>query len=345
MEIERIDTRKLDPAAREQLRKTVVRMHKRGHSQEFIARELGLRRPTISRWLAKVNSGGGTHEARRGRSLGDGRTLTAEQEERIQKDIIDKTPDQMKLSFALWNANAGRAYSKQCFLIDLPVRSVRRYLNRWGFTPQRPMRQAFEQKPEAVRKWLESDYPAIAERAKAEGVEIYWGDETGVSSVEHYPRGYAPKGKTPVLVLSQSRRERVNLISAVNNRGTMRFMVYQETMTAQVLIRFMERLVKDAGRKVFLILDNLKVHHSKVVQAWLKEHMESIEVFFLPSYSPELNPDEFMNCDLKGRLNADAPSRGEKPLKKKVVSHLRSIQKQPHRVRSYFRAKSIAYAA
>lgn len=271
--------------------------------------------------------------------------MTAQQEERIQKDIVDKTPDQMKLSFALWNAKAVRAYIKQCFLINLPLRSVRRYLNRWGFTPQRPLKQAFEQKPEAVRKWLAIDYPAIAERAKAEGAEIYWGDETGVSSVEHYPRGYAPKGKTPVLVLSQSKRERVNLISAVNNRGAMRFMVYQETMTAQVLIRFMERLVKDAGRKVFLILDNLRVHHSKVVQAWLKEHMESIEVFFLPSYSPELNPDEFMNGDLKNRLNADAPSRGDKPLKKKVVSHLRSIQKQPHRVRSYFRAKSIAYAA
>lgn len=312
MEIERIDTRKLEPAAREQLRKTVVRMHKRGHSQESIARELELRRPTISHWLAKASSGGGTQEARRGRPLGEGRTLTAQQEERIQKAIVDKTPDQMKLSFALWNAKAVRAYIKQCFLINLPLRSVRRYLNRWGFTPQRPMKQAFEQKPEAVRKWLAIDYPAIAERAKAEGAEIYWGDETGVSSVEHDPRGYAPKGKTPVLVLSQSKRERVNLISAVNNRGAMRFMVYQETMTAQVLIRFMERLVKDAGRKVFLILDNLRVHHSKIVQAWLKEHMESIEVFFLPSYSPELNPDEFMNGDLKNRLNADAPSRGDK---------------------------------
>ena len=346
MEIERIDTRKLEPAAREQLRKSALRMHKRGRSQESIARELGLRRPTISSWVAKAKSGGGTQEGRRGRPLGQGRTLTAEQEERIKKDIVDKTPDQMKLAFALWNANAVRAYIKQSFLIDLPIRSVRRYLNRWGFTPQRPMKRAFEQKPELVKKWLETDYPAIAARAKTEGAEIYWGDETGVSSVEHYPRGYAPKGKTPVLVLSQSKRERVNLISAVNNRGAMRFMVYQETMTFQVLIRFMDRLVKDAGRKVFLILDNLRVHHSKVVQAWLKDHEESIEVFFLPSYSPELNPDEFMNCDLKARLNADAPSRGEKkPLKKKVVSHLKSIQKQPHRVRSYFRAKSIAYAA
>jgi transposase len=345
METERIDTRKLESAAREQLRKTVVRMHKRGHTQESIAAELGLRRPTVTRWIGKANAGGGTHEERRGRPLGDGRTLTPEQEDRIRKDIVDKTPDQMKLHFALWNAQAVRSYIKQCFLVDLPIRSVRRYLNRWGFTPQRPLKRAFEQRPEAVKKWLETDYPAIAARAKAEGAEIYWGDETAVSSVEHYPRGYAPKGQTPVLVLSQSKRERINLISVVTNRGSMRFMLYRENMTSEVLIRFMQRLIKDAGRKVFLVLDNLRVHHSKVVQAWLEAHREQIEVFFLPSYSPELNPDEFMNGDLKMKMSASEPTRGGEHLKKKVVSHLRSIQSQPHRVRSYFKAKPVAYAA
>jgi transposase len=345
METERIDTRKLEPAAREQLRKTVVRMHKRGHSQESIARELGLRRPTVTCWVTKANAGAGTQEARRGRPLGNGRRLTAAQEAKIRKDIVDKTPDQMKLSFALWNAKAVRAYIKRCFLLDLPLRSVRRYLGRWGFTPQRPLKRAFEQKPEAVKQWLDTDYPAIAARAKTEGAEIYWGDETAVSSVEHYPRGYAPKGKTPVLVLSQGKRERINLISAVTNRGTLRFMMYRETLTAAVLIRFLERLVKDAGRKVFLVLDNLRVHHSKAVHAWLAQNHEKIEVFFLPAYSPELNPDEYLNGDLKSRMNASEPTRGGAHLRKKVVSHLRSIQKQPQRVRSYFRAKHIAYAA
>jgi hypothetical protein len=152
------------------------------------------------------------------------------------------------------------------------------------------MPQAFEQTPEAVRKWLAVDYPAIAERAKAEGTERYWGDETGVSSGAHDPRGYAPNGKTPVLVLSQSKRERVNLIAAVNNRGAMRFLVYQETMTAQVLIRFMERLVTDAGKKVVLILDNRRGHHRKLVQAWLNEHMERIEVCFLPKLRSSTEP-------------------------------------------------------
>lgn len=345
METERIDTRKLEPAAREQLRKTAVRMHRQGMKQATIAETLGVRRSTITIWIGKARNGEGTKESKRGRSVGEFRVLTAEQEDRIRKDIVDKTPDQMKLSFALWNANAVRAYIKQSFLADVPIRSVRRYLSRWGFTPQRPLKRALEQKPEAVKKWLETDYPAIAARAKLEGAEIYWGDETAVSSVEHYPRGYAPKGQTPVLVLSQSKRERINLISAVTNRGAMRFMLYRENMTSEVLIRFMQRLIKDAGRKVFLVLDNLRVHHSKVVQAWLEEHREEIEVFFLPSYSPELNPDEFMNGDLKMKMSSSEPTRGGEQLKKKVVSHLRSIQSQPHRVRSYFKAKPIAYAA
>jgi transposase len=345
MTIERIDTRKLDPSAREQLRKTAIRMHKRGRSQTSISEELGVRRSTIVAWIGRSGSGAGTKEAKRGRSLGECRRLTVAQEAKLRQDIVDKTPDQMKLSFALWNAKAVRLHIKQCFLIDLPIRSVRRYLNRWGFTPQRPLKRAFEQKPEAVRKWLETDYPMIAARAKAEGAEIYWGDETAVSSVEHYPRGYAPKGKTPVLVLSQSKRERINLISAVTNRGTMRFMLYRETMTAEVLIRFMQRLIKDAGRKIFLILDNLKVHHSKAVTAWLDKNREKIDVFFLPTYSPELNPDEYMNGELKTRMNMSEPARSGDHLRKKVMSHLKSIQSQPRRVRAYFRAAPVSYAA
>jgi transposase len=345
METKRTDVRKLEPAAREQLRRTVLRLHERGHNQTGIAEELGLRRPTVTGWIAQAKAGGGVKEAPRGRPLGDGRKLTPAQEERIRKDIVDRTPDQMKLRFALWSAQAVRAVIKAYFGIDLPVRSVRNYLRRWGFTPQRPLKRAFEQKPEAVRKWLAEEYPAIARRAQEEGAEICWGDETAVSSVEHYPRGYAPRGKTPVLVLSQARRERINLISAITNQGTMRFMMYRDTLTADVLIRFLGRLVREAGRKVFLVLDNLRVHHSRKVRTWLARRGEKIELFFLPSYSPELNPDEYLNADLKARMSAAEPVRDGAHLQSKVVSHLRSIQKQPARIRSYFKAQRIQYAA
>ena len=129
---------------------------------------------------------------------------------------------------------------------------------------------------------------------------IHWGDETAVSSVEHYPRGYAPQGKTPALALSQSKRSRINLISAITNQGTMRFMMHRDTLTAEVLIKFLERLIREAERKVFVVLDNLRVHHSRKVREWLAQHPEQIELFFLPSYCPELNPDEYLNAGLKG---------------------------------------------
>ena len=159
MEKERIDTRKLEPAAREQLRKIAIRMHRQGQTQNAISITLGIRRATITGWINRSQAGNSTKEAKRGRAVGELRTLTTEQEKRICYDITDRTPDQLKLSFALWTAKAVRDYIKQSFLIDLPIRSVRRYLSRWGFTPQRPLKRAYEQKPEAVQRWLENDYP------------------------------------------------------------------------------------------------------------------------------------------------------------------------------------------
>jgi transposase len=343
MEKEHTDVRKLEPAAREQLRRVAIRLFKRGYTQTAIARELGLRRPTVTSRLLKERSGQGLQEKKRGRPASNGRKLTPEQDRAIRQAITDKTPDQMKLRFALWDAQAVRALIKSQWPVDLPVRTVRLYLKRWGFTPQRPLKRALEQNAEAVQAWLKDQYPAIALRAKAEGAEIHWADETALSSIEHYPRGYVPKGRTPVL--AQSRRERVNLISSVTNQGKVRFMLYRDTLGADVLIRFLERLIQESGRKVFLVLDDLRVHHSGKVRAWLDGKAGKIELFFLPSYSPELNPDEYLNADLKARMNAAEPVRQRGQMQAKVLSHLRSIQKQPARVRAYFAAKHIRYAA
>ena len=122
-------------------------------------------------------------------------------------------------------------------------------------------------------------------------------------------------------------------------------MIYETNMTARVLIRFMRRLIKDAKRTIFLILDNLRVHHAKLVKAWLERHEDEIEVFYLPSYSPELNPDEYLNCDLKTGIRSSSPARSQKDLKGKVLGHLRMLQKKPSRVRKYFKHPAIQYAA
>lgn len=344
--MENVDLRSLSPDARASLKRVAIRLFKKGDSKSSIARDLGLRRGTVTEWLLSYEATGKANyqEKKRGRPTGHGRTLTPEQEAGIQKALIDHTPDQLKLSFALWSADAVKQLIYQYYLINMPIRTVRSYLSRWGFTPQRPVKKAYEQQPKAVKKWLDESYPLIKQQAQKEGAEIHWGDEAGVSSQDHYPRGYAPIGKTPTLVLAHSQRERINMISSVTNQGKLRFMIYGERFTSQVFIRFMKQLIKGADKKIFLILDNLRVHHSKLVKAWVEEHKEQIELVFLPSYSPELNPDEYLNCDLKAKIKKDRPTRKKGDMKAKMLKHLRSIQAQPKRVKSYFEHRLISYA-
>ena len=198
---------------------------------------------------------------KRGRPPGSCRTLSQEQETELQKAIRDKCPDQLKLPFALWTRIAVQQLIKQLWGIDMPIRTVGEYLKRWGFTPQKPLRKAYKQNPKEVKAWLDEQYPAIAKRAKKEQAEIHWGDETGLCNDSYHGKSYAPRGQTPAIRL-HPRCERVNLISSVTNQGKVRFMVYKNKMNSETLIKFMKRLIKDSERKIFLILDNLKVHHS-----------------------------------------------------------------------------------
>ena len=195
-----------------------------------------------------------------------------------------------------------------------------------------------------MQQWLKTDYPLIAKQAKKEKAEIYWGDETGVQNGVNLARGFAPKGEPPVVRLV-ARKSQVSMISAITNEGKVRFMMYRSAMTTDLLIKFMTRLVKDAHRKVFLILDNLPVHHSKIVKQWLADHEAQIEVFYLPSYSPELNPDEYLNGNLKTFVHSGEPIRDHKDLESKTRSFMKTLIKRPAQVRNYFKHPKVAYAA
>ena len=327
-------------------RRRAVKLREKGMLVNDVARECELSRGTVIAAHKAYCLGGwaGMALKPRGRSMGVGRRLTAEQESEVQKLIRDKTPDQIKMPYALWSRTAGMELIGQRFKIKLPVRTVGTYLARWGFTPQKPIKKAYEQRPVEVKAWLDNSYPVIAERAKAEGAEIHWGDETGLRSDDVRGRSFAPKGKTPVVRVN-SKRENVGLISTVTNQGKVRWMVLNGALDSDQLIAFLKRLVKDAKRKVFLILDNLRVHHAKLVKAWLAKHQDEIEVFYLPSYSPELNPDEMLNADLKQAVTTKAPARTKGQLLKATTSHMRKLQKSPARVKSYFEHAPVKYAA
>ena len=340
------DARKLSPAAQEEKRKLAIKLWQKGLSQKEVAETVGTTQQTMSGWVKRYkNSGDSALQSRkRGRAVGTDRHLTACQEEQLQKLITDKSPDQLKMAYVLWTRKAVMELIEQELGIKMPIRTVGEYLKRWGFTPQKPTKRAYEQNPKAVQQWLEEDYPEIQKRAKAEKAEIYWGDETGVRNDSQHERGYAPKGKTPIVRLNANRKS-INMISAITNQGKVRFSIFDGTMNANILIDFCKRLIKSAQCKVYLILDNLRVHHAKVFKIWLSKHEDEIEIFYLPSYSPELNPDEYLNCDLKAGVHSGKPARDKPSLKKKVVSHMRMLQKKPGRVSKYFEHKKICYAA
>jgi transposase len=203
-------------------------------------------------------------------------------------------------------------------------------LARWGFTAQKPLRRADEPSPKAVRRWLRREYPALVARARGEKGVIFWGDETGVRSDDGRP---------------SHKRARLGLISAVTNKGELRWMVLEGAVTAPSLIRFLARLIQEANGKVFLIWDNLPVHRARAVRGWLAERTAQIEVYHLPSYSPELNPDEGLNADLKQAVTRKPPARSKHELKRTVISHMRRLTKLPDRIRSYFEHPSFRYAA
>ena len=344
--MKRQDSRHLSIDVLNERRRRAVKLRLSGMKLAEVSAQTELSAPTIIA-AHKAYLGGGWKAVavkRRGRRVGEGRRLTAEQERAIRRMIVEKTPDQLKLEFALWNRVAVRELIEAQFGLLLPVRTVGHYLKRWGFTPQKPIRRAYEQRPAEVQRWLETDYPAIAKRAKREGAEIHWGDETGLRSDDVRGRGYAPRGQTPVIRVNH-RRESLSLISTVTNQGKVRWMAFEGAMNAQKLIGFFKRLVKDAPSKVFLILDNLRVHHALKVKAWLNKHHDLIEVFYLPSYSPELNPDECLNADLKAAVTTKAPARTKRQLTKATVSHMRKLQKSPTRVRKYFEHRPVRYAA
>lgn len=341
------DARTLTPEAQKEKRGTALRMRELGYTFQSIAEALGVHLRTVQHW-ASVSQSQGSEAAisggRRGARFGQGRLLSPEQEVMVRGWIIERMPDQLKLPFALWTRAAVRELIRAKLGVALPLVSVGLYLQRWAFTAQRPWQRALERRPAEVAHWLAQEYPAIAARAKQEGATILWGDETGVRNEPVVGKSFAPRGQTPVATRS-GKRFGLNMISAVSNRGELRFMLYADTLNAARFIAFLERLVRQQPRKLFLILDNLRVHHSEPVKVWVAKHAEKIELVFLPAYSPELNPDEYINGQLKAELRKLPPPRDRETLEKRVLSIMRRLQKLPHRILALFRHPDIAYAA
>lgn len=340
------DARSLSGEAQAEIRKRAVLAVQKGQTQKAVAALFGVSRQSVGEWVRAAEQGGekALEAKAKGRPVGSGRALASLQEKQIARLVIDKHPEQLKLPFALWTREAVQKLIEQKFGLVLGLTTVGDYLRRWGFTPQKPAKRAWQQDNKKVQQWLEEAYPAIEAKAETEGARIYWADETGLRSDHTAGRSYSRKGKTPVIPVNGNRFA-CNVISALNKSGNLAFSVFKGSFTVEVFLNFLKRLIRQSRQKVFLIVDGHPVHRAKAVSQWVEENKDRIELFYLPGYSPDLNPDEFLNQDLKANIFKVQRPKNQAGLVQQVRSFLFARQKNPQVITAYFQAPSVRYAA
>jgi transposase len=340
------DARQLSDEVLEALRLRALRGCQLGFSEADVADLLGVAPETVSRWWTAYAAGGleAIPGDRTGRPVGIGRTLGDEQARRIQDLIDHHSPEQLGIAAATWSRKAVRDLIRAECGIAMPVRTVGEYLKRWGYTAKVPRRRAKDQDPDEVDEWLNETYPAIEGRAAREGAEIHWCDETGARADEPPRRGYAREGD-PAWVEVPKPHIRMNLVATITNEGEVHFLTYKESMTGARFITFLEGLLSETTRKVFLILDRLPAHEAKAVADWVAAHADRIELFWLPKYAPERNAEEYLNNDLKGAIGAESLPGSQGELRSRIEWFMSKLVQLPERVRNYFQHPYVQYAA
>ena len=343
----KIDARKLNTEAQQEKRNIAVKLREKGMCNDEIAKIVGVHHCTVSQWYSKYKSDKKALKIKaRGRRKGDGKKLSLGQEEHIIRLLIDKNPEQLQFKFALWTREAVRQLIKQELKKELPISTVGDYLKKWKFTSKKPIKRAYERKDEKTQRWLNEEYPKIKKLAKADNADIWWADETSCVSLPTNLKGYAPIGsKIKPILTHPARKFRINMISAITNTGKSMFALYDESINVERFIDFMQRVIDSNDKKVYLIVDNLRVHHAKLVKAWIEEHSDQIAIYYLPPYSPEFNPDEYLNQDYKRNANKHHIPLNLKELRANTLDHMNALQKDTQKVANFFQHSSVAYAA
>jgi len=342
---EAIDSRSYSDETMAVLRRLAINARLKGYSNQQAADVLGLRPETVTRWWSAYQQRGeeGLPQGRSGRPVGVGRILSPQQEQQLQEQIAGQTPEEAGVAAAAWTRRAVQELVRQRFAIELPIRTVGLYLARWNFTPQRPGRKSRKQDADEVEDWLAEEFPAIQQQSAREQAGLQFADETGVALDDYRGRSYAPCGQTPTRNVAGD-RGRLNVFSSLTADGEIFYLLYSGNLTGRRFVGFLRSLVEFAQNKVLLVVDRHPAHDAQVVQEWLAEHADEIEMFFLPRYSPELNPDEYLNNDLKQTL-AQGPLAGNvSQLRETIGKFLDRLSELPERVASYFHHPQTEYA-
>lgn len=338
------DARHMSASAQEALRYRVVNAIENGMSKSEASRVFKVSRTAIHNWTKATATEGSKALKAKKRGPRSSSRLLPHQAATAVRLMELQCPDQLGLPFYLWTREAVQQFLLRRFELSVSVWTIGRYLKKWNFTPQKPLRRAYEQDPLAVKHWLETEYPQICRTAERENAEIHWGDEMGVRSDYQTGRSYGRVGQTPV-VPGTGKRFSCNMISTITNRGKLCFKLFAQRFDSAVMLDFLRRLIRHSSQKVFLIVDGHPVHRSRAVHQWLAKHADRIRLFFLPAYSPELNPDELLNHDVKANAVGRQRAKNKTELIDNLRSYLRSTQRYPHVVQNFFREKHVAYAA
>lgn len=342
---EKKDFRRVLPAAQDEVREKAVKAFLAGMPPVEVAALFEVTTKSLRKWVRQYRKGGlrRLKSRRRGRHTGGGYLKPWEQAQ-VVKAMKRHTPDQIGLPFVLWSRQAVQALIESRTGKQPSLSTVSDYLHRWGFTAKKTLRRAYEQKPKEVQQWIGCEYPELQRQAKAEGAVIYWADQLGIRSDYSAGRSYSKRGERAV-VRGTGQRFRCTMVSALTNTGQLLFMLLTVSFTTKIFIELVRRLIRHAEAKVYLIVDQHPVHRAKEVRLWVEGHSDRIRLIFLPGYSPELNPDEYLNQDVKANAAGRLRPRNREDLLRNVRRYMRHRQRQPEIVRRYFFAKSVRYAA
>lgn len=298
-------------------------------------------RSTVYGWL-KARREQGPEALKVKKATGPVPKLSGRQIAQLRGFIVGKDPRQFQLDFALWTRELVGKLIKQKFGVEFTPQGVGKLLRRLGLSPQRPLVRAYEQDPERVRRWKTEEYPAIHAEALAAGAGIFFADEAGVRTDYHSGTTWAPVGRTPV-VAGTGARLSVNMISAVSAQGKMHFTFLEGNTTAATFIAYLEKLLHDIPGKIFLIVDRHSAHTAAATQQYVASTDGRLKLFFLPPYSPELNPDEWVWKNVKHDGVGKIAARTRDELKDGIEKAIDRLQRIPDIVCGFFRDPDLSY--